>query len=681
MDVSQINYVFGLDPKKYSRSPLLEELRDIKQKYQSSSDQEIFDSAIFKRFFAIPIPSDPKVRHFSLFVDQDLETSDRLIKQFYKLSTQSELLQLAIDRISNNNNHPLLVKYSLAVAINHAPQFQRLKCQVPQALVIAPSHVFVDKNVPKRWKNPDALLKWWREDPMLNSHHWNWHSAYPSFGVSLDDSPAKLKDRQGELFVYMHRQLVARYDCERTAFGLQPIDPFGSNSYRESLGDAYDPLITSFVPRPEDSKIRDNVSGTPPFDSISVFDLEIWRDRLFEAIQNRTFKKQVINPDGTVGVKEIPMTIADLGSSLEATMGSPNKAIYGNLNKQFHNLLSRVYRQGDEQTTIGIMGDIIGAFRDPMFWRWHKHLDEFFHRFEMTLAPHNLKEAAPTGVTVSKAVVKQRFTAVAVTNRETGQPDVVLRPANESKLYDNHLTTYMKTQVISIKSDGSVVSATPGHQNNPDVLNTYVTNRLYYIPFNYEISVVNEDQQFKSVVVRIYIVANEDYGDRRKWISMDQFFTSIPAGQKNYVITRSSSDSTILQQAATEEWPGNWEGLESMPPIVNDTYCKCGLPRNLLLPRGTKEGMGFKMCVIVTDAKNDVITYSDGSSSCCDGNIYCGTYNKPYPFKMDMGYPFNRVIPTQADTLEEKMDLYLQEPNIFKTDINIKWDIPKVSAA
>ncbi|EFA82026.1 hypothetical protein PPL_04931 [Heterostelium album PN500] len=609
MDVSQINHVVSETAKHYSRSMSVNDLNHISGSLATQSDEQILASGAFKRFFALPIPADPKVRHFSLFVDQDLETSDRLIKQMYKLTTLRELLLLSIEKISLPNNHPLMVKYSLAVAINHSPHFQVLKSQVPQALVIAPSHVFVDKNIPKRWRNPDALLKWWREDPMLNSHHWNWHTAYPSFGVSLDGvTPAKLKDRQGELFVFMHRQMVARYDCERTALGLQPIDQFGSNSYRESLGDAFDPLISMFVPRPADSKMRDNVSGTPPFDSISIVDLEIWRERLFEAIQNRSFKKSVTQQDGTVTTTEIPMTIADLGSSLEATMGSPNKSYYGNLNKQAHNLMSRVFDpQGEEQTSIGIMGDIIGAFRDPMFWRWHKHLDEFFHRFELTLQPYNIVDYAPANIRIANAVVRPVYTTAPFIDRETGLVDIQLKQA-ATPLPENNLYTYMKTQIIAIKTDGSVVNAPRSHDGE-SILNCYETNRLYYVPFNYEISVLNDDAKYKKVVVRVYIVASDDYGDRRKWISLDQFFTALPEGQKEYTITRSSSESTILQQAATEEWPGNWECLENVPAPSTETYCKCGLPRNLLLPRGTKEGMPFKIAVIVTDAKFDTIVY------------------------------------------------------------------------
>ncbi|EFA82027.1 hypothetical protein PPL_04932 [Heterostelium album PN500] len=48
---------------------------------------------------------------------------------------------------------------------------------------------------------------------------------------------------------------------------------------------------------------------------------------------------------------------------------------------------------------------------------------------------------------------------------------------------------------------------------------------------------------------------------------------------------------------------------------------------------------------------------------------------------MDMGFPFNRSIRTQADSTEEKMDAYLTATNVFKGDITIKWETPKILAA
>lgn len=53
--------------------------------------------------------------------------------------------------------------------------------------------------------NPEEKLAFFREDIGVNSHHFHWHVVYPSDGAS---SKYVDKDRRGEIFSYMHHQLL-----------------------------------------------------------------------------------------------------------------------------------------------------------------------------------------------------------------------------------------------------------------------------------------------------------------------------------------------------------------------------------------------------------------------------------------------------------------------------------------
>lgn len=55
--------------------------------------------------------------------------------------------------------------------------------------------------------NPEQKLAYFREDFGVNHHHWHWHLVYP------DSGPLQVvnKNRRGELFYYMHQQLIARF--------------------------------------------------------------------------------------------------------------------------------------------------------------------------------------------------------------------------------------------------------------------------------------------------------------------------------------------------------------------------------------------------------------------------------------------------------------------------------------
>lgn len=59
--------------------------------------------------------------------------------------------------------------------------------------------------------DPEHLMAYFREDIGINSHHWHWHLVYPIFGPNASFFD---KDRRGELFYYMHQQMLCRYLIE-----------------------------------------------------------------------------------------------------------------------------------------------------------------------------------------------------------------------------------------------------------------------------------------------------------------------------------------------------------------------------------------------------------------------------------------------------------------------------------
>lgn len=59
-------------------------------------------------------------------------------------------------------------------------------------------------------------VAYFREDLGINLHHWHWHLVYPGSNPSeknckeLQIHNVVSKDRRGELFYYMHQQILAR---------------------------------------------------------------------------------------------------------------------------------------------------------------------------------------------------------------------------------------------------------------------------------------------------------------------------------------------------------------------------------------------------------------------------------------------------------------------------------------
>ena len=54
-------------------------------------------------------------------------------------------------------------------------------------------------------------LWYFREDIGINLHHWHWHLVYP---FEASNRALVDKDRRGELFYYMHEQVVLTFNTE-----------------------------------------------------------------------------------------------------------------------------------------------------------------------------------------------------------------------------------------------------------------------------------------------------------------------------------------------------------------------------------------------------------------------------------------------------------------------------------
>ena len=83
----------------------------------------------------------------------------------------------------------------------------------------------------------EQRLAYFREDIGVNLHHWHWHLVYPAEG------PERIvrKDRRGELFYYMHQQMIARYQVERYSQGLGRVTPL--DNLRTPIPEPYYPKI------------------------------------------------------------------------------------------------------------------------------------------------------------------------------------------------------------------------------------------------------------------------------------------------------------------------------------------------------------------------------------------------------------------------------------------------------
>nr|CCA94919.1 hemocyanin subunit e [Euphrynichus bacillifer] len=446
-------------------------------------------------------------------------------------------------------------------------------------------------------------LAYFREDVGANAHHWHWHIVYPATWKPL--VMKQTKDRKGELFYYMHQQMCARYDCERLSIGLQRMIPF--HNFEEPL-EGYAPHLTSLVSglnyasRPEGFSLRD-------LKDVDVQEMIRWRERILEGIH----LGYVIDSTGT----HIPLDKdhgADiLGALIESSYESKNAGFYGSLHNWGHVMMARVHDpDGRFQENPGVMSDTSTSIRDPIFYRYHRFVDNIFQDFKLSLNPYTKEELDFPGIEVVNVTVTAKV------------PNLVTTYLKEAELELHHGIDFGTTH--SVKA---------------------AYKHLDHEPFAYNISVENKTGGVKTATVRIFLAPKHDElgnllepdDQRRLAIELDKFVYELAAG-KNVIAHDHRDSSVTVSKIYTFSQIQAGEGVHE----DGSESCSCGWPEHMLLPRGNFKGMEFHLFVILTDHDQDAVEGATTKGSCADAFSYCGVKDHKYPDSKAMGFPFDRHI-------------------------------------
>lgn len=132
-------------------------------------------------------------------------------------------------------------------------------------------------------------LAYFREDMGINLHHWHWHLVYPFDG----DKSIVAKDRRGELFYYMHQQIIARYNIERFCNKMGRVERLAE--WRQPIKEGYWPKLDSLTasrgfPGRAANTTWSNLNRRLDNIRLDIDDMERWRDRIYHAIHTKTVR-------------------------------------------------------------------------------------------------------------------------------------------------------------------------------------------------------------------------------------------------------------------------------------------------------------------------------------------------------------------------------------------------------
>lgn len=245
----------------------------------------------------------PKKKPFNLFNATHKRIAGQLIRLL--LDARDVRTLMALGTYCHDRVNPMLFQYAMSVAMQHRPDTQDVALPsiaetFPEQFVdpavfpkareesqFVPNTVRQSVEIPPNYtaneREEEQRLAYFREDIGINLHHWHWHLVYP--GEATTEIVAK--DRRGELFYYMHSQIIARYNAERFCNRLGRVRQF--NNFREPIPEGYFPKLmrsttnTGYPPRFANVTLQD-VDRPDDQTIVPVQDLERWRDLIIAAI-------------------------------------------------------------------------------------------------------------------------------------------------------------------------------------------------------------------------------------------------------------------------------------------------------------------------------------------------------------------------------------------------------------
>ncbi|KAF0490784.1 Di-copper centre-containing protein [Gigaspora margarita] len=509
-------------------------------------------------------------------------------------------------------------------------------------------------------------LYWWRNDPVLNQHHEHWHIVMISAIVN-----GTRKDREGENFIYMHRHMLARYDAERLGVGLEVVEP---------LVDYYTPIPEAFYPPPF---LLQDFGGTkvpfparPPNQTFhDIIQVSGGQVVLYSVeFLTHTFDELEKWIDGITDTDH-PIALA-LKDEEATTLGSEIELILHNIGHAMLGYIMHPYSIGYAPSVL--VGARAGT-RDPLFWRWHRQIDNIYKKWQDALGHADFHHDAPN-VTIKPNDIFMAFTDVLLEVDPDGRKDNWLGFANKmfggdnfdrdlsnSTFITNELHTKMKNRILVWREDNY------DHENI-----TY----LYPRDWQYFIRVRNDKNETVAITLRIFIVPEELADSRVHWIELDKFKRFLKPYEKAVIVrecdkavdirkpaqkTEEQMDSTQITNVTRTQTQGHDEG-----EIAEMLFCDCGWPYNLIIPRGRKEGLNFKLIVFITDGTDDLVpTYDD-----CGSTLLCGAHywKDKIPDVRPLGYPFDRPFKNNSykQTFEGLNNAAIRDFTIVWTDTDFR---------
>ncbi|XP_050074030.1 hexamerin-1.1 [Anopheles maculipalpis] len=445
----------------------------------------------------------------------------------------------------------------------------------------------------------EEYLNYYTEDIGLNSYYYYFMMDYPFFLGG--DKFGLMKDRRGELYWYMHQQLLARYNLERMSNYMGTVKPL---VWRFPLKTGYFSLLSYFNGVP--FKSRDfNYMITDEF-YYKLDWINSWEQKIRKIIEDGFY----IMEDGSRIDLRKPESIDFFGNLLNSNVDGVDASYMG-----YIEVFSRLLLSGNDYNAYKVWPSALMQFetslRDPVFYQLYERFIDLYYYFKRFLPSYTYDELNFNGIVIK---------------------DVTF----------DKLVTYFDY----FDSDVSNVLPMPSTDKYFDFAVFARQRRLNHKPFSYTINVASE--YTGKAIIRTFLGPKFDrFFDlqyyKKYFFELDQYLVDFTAGKNTFVRNSrdfywSVKDRTMYTELYKKIMLG-YNGQEKFTLDMSEAHC--GFPDRLILPKGWTSGMPMQFYFIITPYTAN--TYEQGYYY--DKSFTCGVGSGMRFYDgFAFGYPFDRVI-------------------------------------
>ncbi|KAH0540905.1 arylphorin subunit alpha-like isoform X1 [Cotesia glomerata] len=426
----------------------------------------------------------------------------------------------------------------------------------------------------KWYMDKEYHLSYFTDDVGLNNYYYYLRNLFP-FWINRSDVDMP-KHIRGELYYYLHQQLMAHYYLERLSNGMGEIEDF--DFYQSFTPGYFSNLVYgNGVSMPS----RDHHSQIPSYKYKYVNEIENIESRILAAIDSGF----IYDHEGKQYGLYTPEGFNYLGNLIEGNYDSCNTRFYGAIDALYRDIFSFNYDCKHKNCFIPSALQVHStSLRDPAFYRLYKRILSYFFRYKCHLPSYTRSELEFPGIKIEDVKVDK-------------------------------LVTFMEPYEYFINNAVTVDTFKDGMSFTIKVKKY----RLNYKPFTYHID-VKSDKNIKGVV-RIFLGPSMDndyfkdpnymYHNWYNFVGFDKFYFDFKVGMNT--IKHHSNDSmfTVNDFMGSDYFYKKlYKSIEGSEPF---TYHDKGykFPNNLYLPRGAVGGMPFKLYVFIYPFNESKTTFFD----------------------------------------------------------------------